>query len=266
MLGAVKNFLFEKFWLPVIDESVYYNPYNTVVLALLFGITILYVVRPAIRELDIKVDRRFLVGFTPFIIFGGILRTLKDADALNTIILETPFIYLLLFGVGAMALYACIKLEDRIHISYHKLLGLTGVILSSAAMTFLKLKEPLALFLFLSITLVWSTIGYLILRYKKPDLFSWEFSIPVSAHFLDATSTFTALSFGAEEKHVLGRIFIDLFGNGGLFVLKSLVIIPVVIYIIKNFEGEEKVFYLFIITLLGLGIATRNIFQTLALS
>lgn len=266
MIDPVKNFLFEKFWLPIIDESVYYNPYNTVVYALLFGLLVIYVLRPLIRKMDIDVDRRFVLGFAPFIVFGGALRTLKDVDAVNTILLETPFIYLLLFGTGLGLLYSSRKLEERTDISYHRTLAGSGAILALLTLPFFRFREPLALFLFIGTAAVWGVLGYLFLRYRKPELLSWDFTLPVAAHYLDATSTFTALQFGADEKHVLGRLFIDIFGSGGMFILKTLVIIPVVLYIIRNFEAEEKTFYIFIITLLGLGIATRNILQTLAIS
>ena len=265
MLDPVKNFLFEKFWLPILDESVYYNPYNTAVYAILFGLLIIYVVRPAIKKIDIEVDKNFVLGFTPFIVFGGALRTLKDIDAVNTIFLETPFIYLLLFGTGLSLLYTSKKLEQRTEVSYHRILAASGVILTVLTLPLFQIRQPLAMILFLGITTLWITVGYLSLRYVKPEFMRWDFTLPVSAHYLDATSTLTALQFGADEKHVLGRIFIDIFGNGGMFILKSLVIIPVVVYIVRNFEGEEKTFYIFIITLLGLGIATRNILQTIGL-
>lgn len=265
MMEPVKNFLFEKFWLPIIDESVYYNPYNTLVYALLFGILVLYVLHPLVKKMDIEVDKRFILGFSPFIVFGGALRTLKDVNAVNSIALETPFIYLILFGIGISLLYLSKKLEGRTDISYHRTLAGSSTLLVLGILPFFGLKEPLAAILFTGTTILWGTAGYLFLKYKKPELLSWDFTIPVAAHYLDATSTFTALEFGAEEKHVLGRLFIDIFGSSGMFVLKTLVIIPVVLYIIRNFDGEEKTFYIFIITLLGLGIATRNILQTVAL-
>lgn len=265
MIEHVKNFLFTKFWLPIIDESVYYNPYNTVVLAILFGLIILYVIKPLIDRMDIKVDKNFVLGFSPFIVFGGLLRTLKDVDAINSILLETPFIYLNLFAAGLILLYLSKNLEKRLEIKYHKFLMASGALLSLVILPFFQVKEPLALLLFTGMVFLWSVPGYLFLKYKKKEFFTWEFILPVAAHYLDATSTFVALEFGADEKHVLGRIFIEIFGSAGMFILKSLVIIPVVAYIIRNFEGEEKMFYIFVITLLGLGIATRNIIQTVAL-
>lgn len=266
MLEPVKNFLFQKFWLPIIDETVYYNPYNTAVLAVLFGLLIIYIIKPAIRKLDLEVDRRFITGFIPFIVFGGSLRTLKDINAVETILLETPFIYLILLGVGILLLTVSKKLEEKTDISYHKTLATTGTALFIATLPFYTLEQPQALLIFTLVTLLWAVPGYLLLKNTRPSLTRWEFLLPVSAHFLDATSTFTALTFGADEKHVLGRLFINVLGNWGMFVLKGIVIIPAALYIIKNFEGEEKTFYLFIITLLGLGIATRNILQTVAIS
>jgi Predicted membrane protein len=266
MLDVVKAFLFEKFWLPIIDESVYYNPYNTALYAVIFGLIVIYLLKPLVRQkLDIKIDREFVLGFTPFVVFGGTARALKDVNAFDTILLETPFIYGLLISIAVSMLVASKKIEKYRNIEYHKVLALAGLGAFLLILPFFSLQEPEALLSFLFTLPAWVLPGYIILKAEKPELLSWEFSLPVTAHFLDATSTFTALSYGAQEKHVLGRVAIDIFGNWGMFPLKAAVIVPVVLYIRENFSGEEKVFYLFIITALGLGIATRNTIQTLAL-
>lgn len=263
MVLDVKNFLLEKFWIPIVDESVYYNPYNTIVYALLFGALTIYVLRPLIQKLEIDIDREFFIGFTPFIIFAGALRALKDINAVNTLLLETPFIYLLTFALGILALVASKKLEQYKNIHYHKTLFGISLTLLLITISFYTLKNTTAVFLQLFITFLWATAGFIALKIFKPELMRFEFTAPVSAHYLDATSTFVALSFNANEKHVLGRFFIDIFGPSGMFILKSIVIVPATVYIIREFEGEERMFYLFIITMLGLGIATRNTLQTL---
>jgi len=76
MLSAVKSFLVEKFWTPIVNESVYYNPFNTTVYALLFGIAALYVVYPVSKKLGIKFNREFFIGITPYILLGGASRDL----------------------------------------------------------------------------------------------------------------------------------------------------------------------------------------------
>jgi uncharacterized membrane protein len=267
MLDVVKAFLFEKFWLPIVDESVYYNPYNTAVYALIFGILVIYVLKPLVQErMDIEINREFVLGFTPFIVFGGAARALKDVNAFETILLETPFIYGLLILVGALLLYGSRKLEEVTQTPYHRTLAAAGTAALLLILPFFTLEEPEALLTFLITLPAWAIPGYLLLKAEKPELLDWEFTLPVSAHLLDATSTFTALKYGANEKHVLGRIAVDIFGNWGLFPLKLGVIVPVVYYIKENFEGEEKAFYIFIITALGMGIATRNTLQTLAIN
>ncbi|PSH02212.1 MAG: hypothetical protein BRC26_01710, partial [Nanohaloarchaea archaeon QH_8_44_6] len=69
------------------------------------------------------------------------------------------------------------------------------------------------------------------------------------------------------EKHVLARFFIDTFGSlKGMFLMKTLVIVPAVYYILKNVEGDEKMYYLFLISVLGIAIATRNLLTFVTLS
>ncbi|EGQ43935.1 MAG: putative membrane protein [Candidatus Nanosalina sp. J07AB43] len=267
MLDVVKAFLFEKFWLPIIDESIYYNPYNTALYAIVFGILVIYVLKPLIQKrMNLKINKEFVLGFTPFIVFGGAARALKDVKAFNTILLETPFIYGLLILLGTLMLYGSKKIEAVTQKPYYKTLAVAGTAALFLTLPFYTLEEPRALSTFLTTVPIWAVPGYLILKAEKPGLLNWDFALPVSAHLLDATSTFTALRYGADEKHVLGRIAVDVFGDWGLFPLKLGVIIPVVHYIRESFDGEEKAFYIFIITALGLGIATRNTLQTLAIS
>ncbi len=263
MVVDVKNFLLEKFWIPIVDESVYYNPYNTFVYAILFAALTIYVIYPAIKKMDVEIDKKFFTGFLPLIIFGGAFRALKDVDAVNSILLETPFIYIITIGLGILSLWTSKKIEELKDIEYHKTLGAIGTVLLAATLSFYQLKNPQALLLEIFVIFLWSAVGFIGLKLFKPELLRFEFLAPVAAHYLDASSTFVALNFNANEKHVLGRIFIDLFGPSGIFLMKTLVIVPISYYLVEEFDGEEKMFYIFIITLLGLGIATRNTLQTI---
>lgn len=262
MVLDVKNFLLEKFWIPIVDESVYYNPYNTFVYALLFGMLAVYVLRPAIERMDVEIDRKFFIGFLPFVMFGGALRALKDIGAVESVVFVTPFVYLLLGAIGLAALFVSKKIEEIKDVSYHRSLASISLVLLTLTLSFYSVQNFEALLIEAFLIFLWSTVGFLILKLFKPELLRFEFTAPVAAHYLDASSTFTALSFGANEKHVLGRAFIDFFGPSGIFVMKSLAIIPISYYLVEEFEGEEKMFYIFIVTALGLGIATRNSLQT----
>jgi uncharacterized membrane protein len=55
-----------------------------------------------------------------------------------------------------------------------------------------------------------------------------------------------------------------MFGPEGMFLMKTLIIIPAVYYINREIEGEEKNYYLFLVALLGLALGTRNILSFVA--
>lgn len=266
MIGAdsVINFLHRYFWLPIIDETVHYNIYNTVVYALIFGIAAIYFGLPFVKKLGLKVDKEFFYALTPFIILGGSTRALKDIGVVDTILLETPLIFFLIFGFTTVSLFIAIKVQSLRGVEYWKTSGLIGLLTLLTTLSFYSISNFDALTIFFISVIAWFVPGYLILRYAKPEYFNYLFAAPIAAHLLDASTTYTGMLFGAEEKHVVASYFIETLGPIGIFVLKGLVIIPVVYYIYENMEGEEKAYYLFLITLLGLAIATRNILSLIA--
>lgn len=258
MFERVKSFLFEYFWLPIIDPSVHYNVYNTIVYALIFSYVALYLVFPLVKKLDLSFDRRFFVAISPYVFLGGILRALRDHQVIDTILLETPIIYVLMFFYVLGILVISKFLEERDVVEYHQLSLAVGLLSLGALISLFDSFNFTVFLQLLILTLAWLITGLGVLYLLKPDLISYSFILPVAAHFLDATSTVVALGQGAEEKHVLANFFINTLGPYGMFVMKGLVIIPATYYIIKEFEGEERNYYLFLITLLGIALATRN--------
>ncbi len=263
-LNGVKSFLLEKFWLPIIDESVHYNPYNTAVYALLFGYAALYLGRPTLEKLDIEVDRRFFIAITPFIFLGGAARSLKDQNILNTILLETPFIYILMFLFTGLVLFLSKKIAEKYGKRYHRICGSIGLLSFVLLLSSYSYSNFQAVPYFLKVLIVWILPVTVLAKTLFEEYWDWHYLVPVGAHFFDATTTVTALAFGGEEKHVLANYFIEFFGSGGMFLMKGLVIIPVVYYINDEFDGEERDYYLFLVMLLGLALGTRNIISVIA--
>lgn len=265
MLSGIKSFLVEKFWTPVVNESVYYNPFNTTVYALLFGLAALYLVYPISKKMDIKFNKEFFIGVTPYIFLGGLARSLKDVNIINTVLLETPFIYFLMFFFTLGSLYSSKKLSEKFTgYEYHKTFSGIGVLTLLIVLSFYSFSNFAALTYFLIIMATWSIPAYLALKYWKPKFLSYSFSIPIAAHYFDASTTVASLAFGGAEKHVLAQFFLNLFGPAGVFVMKTAVIIPIVYYINNDIEGEERNYYLFLIALLGIAIGTRNLISLLA--
>lgn len=265
---GVKSFLLEKFWTPVVDESVFYNPFNTALYSGLFAVAAAYIGYPVLKKLDVKLDRDFFKGIAPFIFLGGSVRSLKDIDAFQTILLETPFIYLVMFGlvVGSIALSK--EISDKTDYGYSRILSVIGSVLLVLSLSFFSVQKVSGFAMILSALGVTAIILYSLLKLFRPDLLSYEFFIPVFSHYMDAAVTGVALLFpGTYEKHVLARFFIDQLGSiPGMYTMKTLVIVPAVIYIIRNVEGEEKLYYLFLITVLGVAISTRNLLSFISIS
>lgn len=266
MLGQIKRFLIEKFWTPVANEAVYYNPFNTTVYAVLFGVAALYLVYPLSKKLGIKFNKEFFKGIAPFVFLGGAARSLKDINAVNTVLLETPFIYIALFIFTVTAIKLSQIAGERTDTDYENILAVTGLIPLALTLSFYTVNNWQALGLFLFTVALWASTGLLALKALKPELLTPAFTLPIAAHFLDASTTVTALEFGGSEKHVLARFFIENLGPYSMFLMKGLVIIPVVYYIYREIEGEERNYYLFLIAMLGFAIATRNLISTVALT
>lgn len=259
MLSGVKSFLVDKFWTPIVNESVYYNPFNTTVYALLFGIAALYIVYPLSKKLGVDFNREFFIGITPYIFLGGALRSLKDVNAINTILLETPFIYLVMFLFTVGTLFSSKKIAENQDLNYHKIFFSLGGLALLSTLSLYSFSNYGVLIYFAAAMLTWVIPFYLALKLFKPGLLTYAFAIPVGAHYFDASTTVTSLAFGGAEKHVLAQFFINAFGPAGMFIMKTLVIIPVVYYINENIEGEERNYYLFLIALLGIALGTRNL-------
>ena len=259
LFDGVKSFLFENFWLPVIDPSVYYNPYNTIVYALLFGLAAIYLGFPLLKKFDISLNREFFIGIAPFVFLGGFARALRDLQVLDTFLLETPFIYIVMFLFTVSALFVSLKLEQLKDIEYHKTFFSLGGIALLSSLPFYSIQRFDILASFFFISFIWAGAGYIILKQFKPELLNWSFTIPIAAHFFDASSTYVGITMaGAEEKHVLADTVMQSVGPSGIFLVKAAIIIPVVYIIYNDYEDEKRNYYLFLVALLGFAITTRN--------
>ncbi len=266
IVSAVKRFLLENFWYPASGRAADYNIFNTTVYAGLFALAAAYLGFPFLKKLDIDLDRYFFLGIAPYVFLGGAVRGLEDMQLVDTVLLVTPFIYITMFVFTAGVLVASKKAEEYTGIDYYRPFGITGLLMLGF---FLSLYQFSNIPGFMAALVLYSGIiglGYFLMRYGFPQLSLYGFGLPVAAHYWDATTSVVALSYGASEKHILASFFVDSMGPAGMFVMKSLVIIPVVYYITENLDGDEKRYYLFLIALLGFALGTRNFLSMLALT
>lgn len=241
------------FWEPLLAGT--YNSYNTVLYAILFGALALYVVYPGVKKLGLEFDREFFMAVAPYVFLAGVIGALGS----NWGMYSPPMVFsAVLAGLGAILVLSK-QLENRTGIGYYMPVMFAGLALLGVALTRFSFN-PGILDVFLPVTFAWAVVGYAVLKTFQPNLLRLEFVLPVAAHYLDASTTVAVLSMGGTENQVLAGYFVSMLGPYGIFVLKTLVIVPLVYYIEKSFRGEEKNYYLFLIAALGFAIATRNFF------
>lgn len=246
-----------------IDPIVYdtgYNPVNTVTWALVLGLMLMMVMR-LFRRLDIRIDERFVLSTTPYILAGASLRVVEDANLLAApakYLLITPLIY---FLVAAAALSVLVfsrwAMKER-YLAGYAVVGIfwTGInLIALVSKGTESLLAPAAIFALGSAAalMVWaagSRLSFRFLSNRLNQLILW-------AHMMDATSTYVGVDwFGYYEKHVLPNFLIDLAGTAlVMFPLKLLIIIPILALIDGGLRDDPSFKNLTLLALLTLGLA-----------
>ena len=246
----------------------YYTPIGT----LTYGLILLTAVAGTwllLKKLKIDIDKRFFYALLPFIIYGGWTRALRDHGlgiyGSNAWWWCSPPIYFIIFAMTLSALLAGLFAQGRWKIEYWKVTAAVGGILLAynLLITAMAGMPNLPGFgIIAGLVLGWAVLLLLVRRLwpaSRAVLTPVNTGIMVS-HLLDASSTFTALTFfGFYEQHVVPSFLINMFGPAVMFPLKLLVVLPVLWYIDKSEDNKQfKGFLKIVILILGLALGVRD--------
>lgn len=255
MLRGIINFAFGNFVNPLFGSSIQLNPLNTVLYsAILAGSAVLIASR--IRKSGFSLERKFFLSSTPLLVLIGFILGIS-ATTTELMTLKSPYRFILAGFLAGGILAASLEISKRDLADLHTVLfglPIPGILL----LLIISTPKTQILLSLGSIVTSWSVIGYLMLRSAPPELIKIQFLYPIFAHYLDASTSFIAIYEGAREKMFLGRALVDVFGPGGIFVLKTIIIVPLTYYIFRNLEGEERTYSLYLITALGVVLSARN--------
>ncbi len=254
----------EQYFIDPLVQGTGYNIYNTVAYALIL-ILAAFATLKLLRYLKIKIDDKFVFGVFPFIILGGALRALEDAQILSSLLFKTPLIYFAVFAVAFVALAGSKLAERYVKLAYHKIWFIIGIALVLIFLTQVTVVNQLALTVMVVLTIFWTILLIFVKKFsdrikKLEKFFTWENTAILDVHMFDATTTFVAISyFPYFEQHVLPSFLIGLFGPAVMFVLKF-VVIAIVLHVLDKEvnKKEERMFIKFIIIILGLAPGLRN--------
>jgi uncharacterized membrane protein len=257
----IEDFINENFLNPL---CYYYTTIGTITYGLILILAVLGTYK-LLKKLKIKIDRRFLIGLLPFIIFGGWTRALRDYGLgiydQNKLFCSPP-IYFFVFAITLASLLLGLLLERKIKkISYEKVMLALGVLLLLYDLSLTQIKNFYGFSIITILIGTWGLVFYGIHK-LKPKLLSLENAGILVSHLFDASSTFTALTFfGFYEQHVLPNFFIKTLSLGPwtMFPLKIIVVWVALYYIDMSKEDKFlKNFLKIVILILGLALGVRD--------
>lgn len=237
-----------------------YTVQNTIIYSILL-IVAAYIIFKILKKLHVKIDRRLSLAISPYVIWGAALRSLEDANFLESFWLVTPGIYLFVFLVVFSTLLIALILDRKFKIPYYKVVFIAGILLNSFTLINIKPVNFYGMELVLAFFILWPIIFYL---YKKWNL---ENRIVTTIQMFDATVTFVSLNFfGYTEQHIFPTFIINIFGPFSFVILKLIGIVAILILIDKYSDDKEFNTYLkLVIGILGGATGIRDFLSLLAL-
>jgi uncharacterized membrane protein len=241
-----------------VAASTGYNPVNTLAYVLLAG-SILYIIHRYFEKKDIKLRPSTAVYSTPFILLGGFLRFMDDAQVIPypySIALITPVIYILIASIYVPALT---KLNEKNILK----LG-TALLTPTILLTFLSFKttNPWYAVTVITLSTTLTALYYFIISEKYTGT---PFMILAFSQLFEGTASM----FGAVPqlltksttpyypKQLLAQTFNKIIGFPGVLLMKIGVLI-IGISVIKDLEDSNLKFLAFLLLYaVGLGTGLR---------
>ncbi len=223
-----------------------YNPFSTILLAFLLISFVEFYWKFFAKKHNQK-ELRFAV--IPFILFGGILRFLDSRALSPNLLTITPGIYFLLAAIFTLCIHFFSYSKTRkIGIT----LSIIALLFSFSYLNFSKTFFALAVFPFYYLfTKIYNKFPLM------KDSFAWK------PHIFEAWVTSFGVMAGLMEEHVLAGALMNI--HPLLFGLLKSLLIPLIIYLVKDTKGEQKIYIGTIIGLIGLGPGLRDLLELFSL-
>ena len=293
------DFINEYFLDPILSNG-WFNPVNSITYGIILVVAVYFVFR-LLKKMDIHIDRYFLCAILPFVLWGSSTRVLHDAAYAGALagglgefyslpIFPTPGSYMITFLLALLVLLFSLAIQKvagrkeeggrRQGLShskpscwrfpYWKTMLAIGIIMDIVNFALYPRIDLIPMLMILGLTGLWSLLFLLLHKFSKTSkfqalkqIFTPENSGLLSAHMLDASATYVALTFfGYLEQHPLPRFLIGLTNPAAMFLLKIVVLVPV-LYIIDRYSepGDFKNFLKIVILMLGLAPGLRDMIR-----
>ena len=252
----------------------------------------------AIQRLGVERYRAGFYGLFPFMLFGGALRTVEDANVAVgretgemaitlpwSALLISPIIYVVVALVALVALVIAVWLERRGYVSGYEYplagIGVAALVVTLAILASLASTGGHGFFPLISVaTLVGATaitaITWVIIVSVAPELnrgTRYTGLVVIWAHAVDGVANLIGLDYATlfgwpsnlSPKHPINAAIVDFFGTAWPFVGLKVAAAVFVIWIFNEevFEDSPGFTYLLLLTVVavGLGPGTRDMLR-----
>ena len=223
-----------------------YNPYSTMLIAFLLVSFVEFYWKFFAKKQNQK-KLRFAV--IPFIVFGGVLRFLDSRALPPHLLTITPGIYFLLATVFTLCFHFLGYKTTR---KVGNFLFVVSLLLSLPYLNFSKNLFAFAVFPFYFIfTKLYSKLPMM------KDSFAWK------PHIFEAWVTSFGVMAGLMEEHVLAGTLMNI--HPLLFGLLKSLLMPLIIYLVRDTKDKQKIYIGTIIGLIGLGPGLRDLLELFSL-
>lgn len=275
VFSQIYGFLYRYFVIPG------YNIVNTPVYGITLGLAVFILIIPLIRRLGLKIDRKFISGIIPFIIYGSTTRELVDrgfgiyggyTTYPENFWLVSPGIYATMFLLTLSVMILGLLTQRYLRIGYYVPMVIIGGGLSAYNLLLIavNIREPFNLILILTAYIISTmTLAFIVKALGIMFLQKEGNMHIISAHLLDASATYVGVGFlGYSEQHVVPSFLISLFNTPlVMFPLKILVLVPALYFIESGLSGAEdetpRRILKLVVLILGAGPALRDITLTI---
>ncbi len=261
MIDGLKTLFLEQLWNPLLNDNPYYTVGETAFYGVLF-LGFIWIAYNIFERLKIRIDARFLIGWSGWILVMAGTRVLEDQGVLVSRLFITPYLDVLFASVVISLIFALKAAENRKMLDFNSVWMPLPYLLFIPVLLSLSYPNLWGGLLVLPIFSVF-VVSFFVLRRRFSNFLSYENIAVLSAHILDASATFVAIYFfSAFEKHVIPNYLIGAFGPAVMFPLKLIVVSIALYYIDKEVgNGSERRFFKLMIYSLGLGTGLRDMIQ-----
>lgn len=254
----IYEFLNTYFFLPLGSS---YNLINSAVYAISLFVAI-YLLSQVLPLLKVEVDEKFIIALLPFILLGSCLRVFQDAQIVNSVLLVSPLIYLLVFAYTFVCLLLSLLIAKKTGIAYNSPLFVFGIVPAAyfASQLVLRIINLESILLTLAFAAAACFVSFVVFyglnRVAKFDKFRLNLGV-VFSQMLDVSATYVGVTYyGYGEQHFLVRLVADVFGSVLIFYLIDFIGVVLILLVLERvLRKEQEVLGLFKLTLVVLGLA-----------